>query len=65
MSIISSQKIYQNGKPYGYITLEVKLATYYVNFNLFGISVPVETVKTDDYNYAMHKFIIKKNKYNK
>ena len=62
---IFSEYIYHNGEKYGFIRLEIALVTYYVNVYLFDISSPVETAKTGDYNYALHKFTIMRNKYNK
>ena len=56
--------IYSCGEKYGWIRLYVKNITYIIDVHLFGISCPVETVKTDDYSLALHKFTILENKYN-
>ena len=60
---ITSEYIYQNGEKIGYITLSVKLLTYYIELHLFGVSGPVDTVTCGDYNLATHKIVIMRNKY--
>ena len=61
---IFSDKLYQNNEPYGYIELVCKLVEYRIDVYLFGVSVPVETVKTDNYNYAINRYTAIMNKYN-
>lgn len=61
---ILTDYIYSCGEKYGWIRLSVCLVTYEIDVHLFGISNPVETVKTDDYNHALHVMNILKNKYN-
>ena len=61
---IMTESVYLNGERYGYIKLSISLATYYIDFNVFGVSVPAETKTTTDYFHALNLFGIMRNKYN-
>ena len=63
MKKIFCERIYQKKEKFGWIELKTDGLAYYVNLYVYGIRNSIESVKTSNYNYALHKFVIMKNKY--
>lgn len=60
---IITTEIKQNGIRVGYITIRMHNAMYFIESHFFGIRIPCDIIKTDDYTLALHKMAILENKY--
>lgn len=56
--------VVQNGKRCGYISVNSVEQAYIVNLNLFGIHIPCETIKTENYADALKQVSVLQSKYN-